>query len=186
MKWVGVGAGALVALGAFLPYVSITLFGYTESASLWDSGKLSAIIFALFGVIAAVTYFFGKGKRFSLLSAGTATWYGLTLFESADWGFDGLAIGFWFILAGGIALFVLNVLENMDEIKSLFGTTKAATPVAPVAPVTPVVPTTPVAPATPVAPTVEPVVQQTVVCANCGQPKKNPMDQFCQSCGQRY
>lgn len=184
-KFVGLGAGVAVALSAFLPYISI----WGVSASVWDNGKLSAIILALFGVVAALTYFFGKAKRFSMLAGGAAAWYALTMFESAEWGFDGLAFGFWLMLLGGIALVVVGVLENMDEIKSLFGTLNPATPSAPVvpqAPQVPVQPVAPVAPQAPAAPTVEPVVQSTVICTNCGQIKKNPMDQFCQNCGQKY
>ena len=65
MKWVGFGSGIAVALSAFLPYAS----AYSVSVSIWDNGKLSAIILALFGVIAALTYFFGKAKRFSMQKA---------------------------------------------------------------------------------------------------------------------
>lgn len=173
MKWVGFGSGIAVALSAFLPYAS----AYSVSISIWDNGKLSAIILALFGVIAALTYFFGKAKRFSMLAAGATVWYGLTICEAAEWSFDGAALGFWLLLVGGIVLLVINIIENMEEIKSLFGSVK------PNSSVTPVVPVAPVAPQ---VPTVEPVVHQAVVCSNCGQPKKNPMDQFCQSCGQRY
>ena len=173
MKWVGFGSGIAVALSAFLPYAS----AYSVSVSIWDNGKLSAIILALFGVIAALTYFFGKAKRFSMLAAGATAWYGLTICELAEWSFDGAALGFWLLLVGGIALLVINIIENMEEIKSLFGSVKPNSSVAPVVPVAPVAPQ---------VPSVEPVVQHAVVCSNCGQPKKNPMDQFCQSCGQRY
>lgn len=204
MKWIGVGCGLAIVLAAFIPYMSVSIFGYTESASIWDRSKLSAIILALFGLIAAVTYFFGKGKGFSMLSAGASFWYSMTLFATADFKFDGLALGFWLMLLGGTALLVVNVLENIDELKLLVGSasnvvpknsvapvasapvTPVAAPVQPVVPQAPVQPVTPVTPSVPVAPTVEPVVQQTVVCTNCGQPKKNPMDKFCQNCGQQY
>ena len=33
---------------------------------------------------------------------------------------------------------------------------------------------------------VQPVVQNVEVCNFCGQPKRNPTDVVCPSCGQRY
>lgn len=86
--------------------------------------------------------------------------------------------------------------------------TPSAAPVQPVAPVPPVQPTPqvpPVVPAAPVAPVapvqpvtpavmpsavpngpVQPVVKSVEVCNYCGQPKRNPADTVCPSCGQRY
>lgn len=193
MKWVGVGAGALIALAVFIPYYSISFFGITESVSVWESGKFSAILLALFGVIAALTYFFNKAKSFSLLAAGIGFWYPLTLLAAQDFSFEGLSFGFWLMLLGGIALIVLYVMENMDELKKLVPS-KPVTPVVPVtsaqpqAPVTPVQQVTPVQPVPTVSPVtpVTPVAQVAVVCKNCGQPKKNPTDEFCQNCGQKY
>jgi len=55
------------------------------------------------------------------------------------------------------------------------------------APSTPVAPVAPVAPQAPVQPgPVQPVVQNVEVCNFCGQPKRNPTDVVCPSCGQRY
>lgn len=164
MKWIGFGCGIAMAVSTLLPWVSV----WGISANLFDGSALFAIIMILLGAIASVTYFFGKAKRFALIGGGGA--FVLTL-QMVIEGSEGAAIGFWLMFLSGLALIVLSIIENLDEIKSMFGT-KSTVPaaVAPVAPIAPVAPT----------------VQAAVLCANCGQPKKNPADQFCQSCGQRY
>lgn len=191
MKWVGFGCGIAIAASTVLPYVSA--FGI--SSNLFDASSFLAVVTILLGVVAALTYFFDKAKRFALVGAGGALLYTLPNIEDLSY----VSIGYWLMLLGGIGIIVVAIIENIDEIKSLFGNNKPATPnasvqpvtqaVAPVAPVQPSVPVQPTVSAQPVmpqAPVVEPVVQQAVVCTNCGQPKKNPMDQFCQNCGQRY
>ena len=170
MKYIGIGAGACVALSPVLPMVS--MFG--SSANLFDGeATLTAIVLMVLGVFAALTYVFGKAKRFSLVSGGGAFLLALYLLDSL--GLDYLGFGWWIMMLGALALIVVSVMENLAELKSMFGSANSAPAPAPVA-----------VPAAPVAPVVAPTVQQAVVCANCGQPKKNPMDQFCQSCGQRY
>lgn len=163
MKWIGFGCGIAMAVSTLLPWVSV----WGISANLFDGSALFAIIMILLGAIASVTYFFGKAKRFALIGGGGA--FVLTL-QMVIEGSEGAAIGFWLMFLSGLALIVLAVIENLDEIKSMFGPKSPVPAVAAVAPVAPVAPT----------------VQAAVLCANCGQPKKNPADQFCQSCGQRY
>lgn len=166
MKWAGFGCGIAIALSTILPYIS--MFGM--SANLFDSSAFLAIVIILLGAVASLTYFFGKAKRFALVGAGGAFLYALQMFISNDSSFSGFSIGFWAMMIGGLGIIVIEVIENLSEIKSMFG------------PKSPVVPAVAAAPVAPVAPT----VQAAVLCANCGQPKKNPADQFCQSCGQRY
>lgn len=191
MKWVGVGCGLAIVIALFLPFISAG--GESRSLFSEDTGlDLTKFVMLILGVVAAGTHFLGKAKSLSYLaSAYTLAIINMMgdsgIFEYADHGF-----GWYILLIGALGLIVVNIMDDMDSIKSLFAPKNPATPMAPVAPVAPVAPTAPtssfvnVAPVAPVAPVVEPVAQAAVVCSNCGQPKKNPADQFCQGCGQRF
>ena len=164
MKWVAFGCGIAMVLSPILPWVSV--FGM--SANLFDGDSTIAVVFMLLGALAAATHILGKAKRYALVSGGGAFIY--TLFMLLE-GAEGASIGFWLMFLASLGIIVVDIIENVDEFKTIVG------------PKSPVVPATSAAPmVAPVAPT----VQAAVVCANCGQPKKNPADQFCQSCGQRY
>ena len=164
MKWVAFGCGIAMVLSPILPWYSV--FGV--SANLFDGNSTIAVVFMLLGALAAVTHFLGKAKRYALVSGGGAFVYTLLMLLE---GAEGASIGFWLMFLASLGIIVVDIIENVDEFKAIVG------------PKSPVVPSTSAAPmVAPVAPT----VQAAVVCANCGQPKKNPADQFCQSCGQRY
>lgn len=175
----GMVCGVLLLISLFIPYASSTIYGYTFSASIWDTDyTLYKILFLLLGLVPIITFFFQKAKRLSYLTAGFALSFVIQTYESFE-GFSGLSWAFYFITLAAVVLIVINVLEDLPEIKSMFGSSNQT--VSPVSNV--------VAPAAAQQPTTGPVfptVQNVEVCGSCGQPKKNPEDQFCQSCGQRY
>ena len=164
MKWVAFGCGIAIVLSPILPWYS----AFGMSVNLFDGDSTIAVVFMLLGALAAATHILGKAKRYALVSGGGAFVYTLLMLLE---GAEGASIGFWLMFLASLGIIVVDIIENVDEFKTIAG------------PKSPVVPATSAAPmVAPVAPT----VQAAVVCANCGQPKKNPADQFCQSCGQRY
>ncbi len=216
-RYTGMGAGALMILSTFLPYVSITVYGMTQRSSLWDSdASVFKILFLIMALIPIATFFLQKAKSLSYLTAGYALSFVITTFDAYEGA--SLSFGFYFIFLSAIALIVVCVMEDLSEIKGMFTTKPKVTaggpvsnvnmqvpstaasqapamPQAPVAPVQPVMPSQPVMVAPtpqPVTPSmvasgpVQPVVQTVEVCNFCGQPKKNPTDVVCPSCGQRY
>lgn len=180
LKISGLVCSVLILLGVFVAYISAENFGYKVSQSIWNSGlEIYRIVLILFSVISIGTYFIQKLKGFSLVVAGMALGFTVMQFDALE-GFTDTALGYWCLLLGSIGLIAIAVIENLDEIKSIFikngnpmsvpSNQPVQTFAAAVAPVTPAVP----------------VIQNVTVCSNCGQPKKTPNDQFCQSCGQRY
>ncbi len=211
-KYTGMGAGALMILSTFLPYISITVYGMTQRSSLWDSdASVFKILFLIMALIPIVTFFLQKAKSLSYLTAGYALSFIITTFDAYEGA--NLSFGFYFIFLAAIALIVVCVMEDLAEIKGMFTTKPKVTAGGPVSnvnmqvpptavPQTPSVPQAPVQPVQPVMPVatpqpvltpsvvspgpVQPVVQNVEVCNFCGQPKKNPTDVICPSCGQRY
>lgn len=182
MKYVGIACGVLMIIALFVPYVKLEILGYTTKMSIWDEeagfDMFKYIVF-LAGLIPIGTYFLQKGKSLSLISAGISL--GFVILMKDGLGNSGVTmyLGIWFMLLSSIGLIALNMMENMVEYKSIIMKKAPATPVAAGIPIQTFAAATPVIP-------VAPVVQSVPVCNNCGQPKKNPNDQFCQSCGQRY
>lgn len=182
LKISGMVCGVLILLGIFVAYISAeNPFGYKVTESIWNSGlDMYRIILILFAAISIGTYFLQKLKGFSLIVAGMALGFVVMRFDVLE-GFEGTALGYWCLVLGSVGLIAIAVIENLSEIKAIFNKNSAPTPVIPTnQPVQ-----TYAAAVAPVNP-VGPVVQNVTVCANCGQPKKNLADQFCQSCGQRY
>lgn len=213
-KYIGMGSGVFILLSVFLPYMTVSAYGYSASASIWNGDALVfKMIYLLLGLVPIITFFFQKAKSLSYLSAGFTLSYAIASFDAKET-FTGLSIGFYLALIASIALIVICVMEDLPEIKAMFSSKPKVTaggavaapvmkaPVAPsqAAPVTPNVPMP--SQGMPVPPTpmpqpvvtpsvisngpVQPVVQSVEVCNFCGQPKKNPMDTVCPSCGQRY
>lgn len=213
-KYIGMGAGVFILLSVFLPYMTVSSYGYSTSVSIWKGDAVVFKMLYLFlGFIPIITFFFQKAKSLSYLSAGFTLCYAIASFDAKE-SFTGLSIGFYLALIASIALLVLCVMEDLSEIKTMFSTKPkvtaggtvsapamkvpiAAAQTAPVAPSVPMPPQgMPVSPAPMPQPVVtpsvipngpvQPVVQTVEVCNFCGQPKKNPMDTVCPSCGQRY
>jgi hypothetical protein len=181
LKMAGMICGILILIGVFLPYMSIEFLGYKTTASIWDSEmKVYRLVMILFAAITVLTYFFQKAKPLALVAAGMAFGFVITIYDASE-KLEGTGFGFWLLVLGSIGLIAVAVMENLDEIKSIFGKTNTPSPIPGMAQPAP----TFAAAAQPVNP-VAPVIQNVEVCNHCGQPKKNPADQFCQSCGQRY
>lgn len=182
MKIAGMVCGALLIIAVFVPFMKIELFGYSSKTSIWDAKSgydMFKYLLLLLSLIPIGTYFIGKGKNLSLLTAGVSLGFMVLIKDSMGDSGVSMSIGFWLMLLATLGLIVLNVMENIKEYKSIFMKNVSTAPAT-----SGMVAQTFVA-ATPVAP-VSPIVQNVPVCNNCGQPKKNPNDQFCQSCGQRY
>lgn len=194
-KYVGIGSGVLLLLSIFLPYISVSAYGYTMKASIWDGdGTVFKILLIVLSLIPIATFLLQKAKRLSYLSAGYALCFVGSTFDSVE-GFSGLSFGFWLMFLATVALIVVCIMEDLPEIKTMLAAkpkvtvgTPTATSTMQVPPVAvPSVPAAPVAPQAPVQPgPVQPVVQNVEVCNFCGQPKRNPADVVCPSCGQRY
>ncbi len=194
-KYIGMGSGALLLLSVFLPYISVTMFGMTTKASLWDSdATIFKILFIILALVPIATFFFQKAKSLSYLTAGYTLSFAISTMDATE-GFSGLSFGFYFMFIASIALIVLCVMEDMSEIKAMITSKPAITAGGPVAntnmqamvpPVQQPVQQPVVMPtAMPTGP-VQPVVQNVEVCNFCGQPKRNPADTVCPGCGQRY
>lgn len=108
----GIAGGALMAIGVFLPLVSL---GGLMSFSLWDAkaygGLMGAMAYILpiLGIAAAVTGFMG-GKQKSMISMAAGA-LGLLLFLVAtEFRFGGAGIGLWLIIVGCILAIVGGVM----------------------------------------------------------------------------
>lgn len=189
LKIVSIVGGAFFLLALFIPYYTSSSFGIRIYRSFWDENN--ELFFKLFwlilGVIPIVSFFFPKMKKLSYLTAG----WGLSLIlqicgSPEDFGeifnwikslFQYRFIGWYLLVLGSVALLVVNLIEDIptmfkkDDPKPAPKTGQLITVNPPVG-----APTN----------TVQPVAQNVVICGHCGQPKKNPTDQFCQRCGQRY
>ncbi len=176
-RYVGMGAGILLLIGAFVDLVGASGFGFSVSTNIWDSSPtLFKILYLVLCLVPIGTFFLKRGKHLSYLTAGYALSVALSsAVEDID-----LKIGFWLIMLGSIAIIVLLVMEDLPELKSIF--MKTAPAPMPKMQVTSVPQQGDATVAAPVTPT----VQNVQVCKHCGQPRKNPQDQFCQSCGQKY
>ena len=167
-RYVGMGSGALLLIASFLPLIS----AFGMSVNFWDAkpGTLYSIVFVVLCLVPCLVYFLQKCKQLSYLTVGFMLSYVVNLISA---GTSGASIGYWLFILATIALAVVTIMEDLPNIKAMIPTkTVTVAPVAPVAgqPVPPVTPT----------------VQNVQVCKHCGQPRKNPADQFCQGCGQRY
>ncbi len=188
-KIIGMVCGILLILSVFLPYVSIRFLGSTSHVSIMNATDttLFKIVFLILSVIPIVTFFFQKAKRLSYLTSGFVLSFVINTLDSAD-GLKNLSFGFYFMVIASIGLLVLCIMEEIPEFKEMFtskpsivgGTTASANVNMQVPPAM-----APAAQAQPGAP-VQPVVQTVEVCNFCGQPKRNPTDIVCPSCGQRY
>ena len=180
MKALGIVCGAMLILGIFIPYVS----AYGMSRSLWDSEyTFFNILFLLLGVIPIVTFIVQKVKHLSYLTSGYALSISAFMLGQND-GFENFSVGFWFIFIAAIALLVVQIIDDWSAIKAIVPKNTARMNPMPMPQVNQ--PYNAVNTANAVAPAPQTRSQEAVVCRHCGQPKKNPSDQFCQSCGQRY
>lgn len=188
-KIAGMVCGILLILSVFLPYVSVRFLGSTSSVSIMSATDttLFKIAFLVLAVVPIVTFFFQKAKRVSYLTSGFVLSFVISTLDSAD-GFKNLSFGFYFMFIASVALLVLCIIEDISEFKTMFTSTPkvvggASTSTNASMQVPPAM-----APAAQmgVGSPVQPVVQNVEVCNYCGQPKRNPADIVCPSCGQRY
>lgn len=178
---IGMVCGVLLILAVFVPYISISGFGYSYKQSIWDiEATFFKIMFIVLGLVPIATFFFQKVKHLSYLSAGYALSFAVFTASSAE---SGLSFGFWLMIIASIVLIALCIMDDWAEIKTMFNTKPAIIAGGPVANVNMQMPQQ--QPMNTVAP-VQPVVQSVEVCNVCGQPKRNPADVACPNCGQRY
>lgn len=188
-KIIGMVCGLLLILSVFLPYISMRFLGSTSHISIMSASDttLFKVVFLIFAVIPIITFFFQKAKRLSYLTAGFVLSFVINTLDAAD-GLKTLSFGFYFMFIASIGLLVLCIMEDIPEFKTMFtskpavvGGTAVATNMNMQVPPA-MAPSTQVQTGTPV----QPVVQAVEVCNFCGQPKRNPSDIVCPSCGQRY
>ena len=197
-KYAGVACGALIIISVFLPFYNVKHVGPSipTSVSIWHSGQqISRLILILFGILPIFTFLFQKVKRLSYISAGFSLAVVIWLYDFYEG--QNLSIGIWLLFLGAIGLLALNIMEDLEDIKSMFifGTKITPLPEAPKVPgpqaVTPIpqaAPSAVVQPVMqqPVPQPMQPAVQTIPICGNCGQPRKVATDSFCQVCGQKY
>lgn len=182
-KFIGMIAGLLIIIGVFLPYISYKTSYASDSVSLWEneSAVILRFAFIILGLIPIATFFFQKAKQLSYLTAGAVLSFDILQFGS--WlkldtlkEYTHLSFGFYAFLLAGLALVVINVIENIDEIKSIFVSEKKNNVVAPVMPVPNVaVPNANMATNQNVA---------NVMCPYCGK-ANGSLEQFCSGCGSK-
>ena len=102
-KWIGIVGCVVVLIGCFLPFVSVSLFGVTQSVNyMTGDGKL--VLVAI--IVSAILILLGK-EKFSLISsiiAAVIVLYdvinGASQFGSLGLGGISFGIGLWVIIIG--------------------------------------------------------------------------------------
>ena len=143
-KWLSLGGLGLALISVFLPFVSISIFGYSVSANLLDVGFwgwLCLILFVL-GLAVVVIETFAK-QVFEKVNNDIITYvvnylpigaacigFLITLIEGLRAGFSYLSVGFYFIILGTAAAAFAGIY-NRFVLKNLFTLKKGPAPVAP-------------------------------------------------------
>lgn len=67
-KWIGVAGCALILIGCFLPFATVSLFGISETISLFKSGALG-IILIIAAIISGAIILLEKKPKLSLITS---------------------------------------------------------------------------------------------------------------------
>lgn len=119
-NFIAIIAAIVLALGAFLPYASVSIFGISKSTSLLDGGDgifflvaaVIALIFALFNLNVGVIIM-------GVISIGLAVFEAVT-FENSNTDALGLLnkeIGYYLMIIGAIAVFVSGIIGAIIKAK---------------------------------------------------------------------
>ena len=119
-NFIAIIAAIVLALGAFLPYASVSIFGISKSTSLLDGGDGIfflvaagiALLFALFNLNIGVIIM-------GVISVGLAVFEAVT-FENSNTDALGLLnkeIGYYLMIIGAIAVFVSGIIGAIIKAK---------------------------------------------------------------------
>lgn len=127
MNIFGIIASVVLLLSAFLPFVSVNIFGSSLSASLMDGGDgiiviafaIAGIVFSLLGIdivviitgVAGIIIFFVENSQFSEVASDDE--FGALASAMIDKG-----PGFYFLLLGSICLIIAGIIRFIQKKKS--------------------------------------------------------------------
>lgn len=108
----GVSGGGLLAIGTFLPMISMFGMGFT----LWQipGQMIVAVLFVVLGAAAAFTAFKG-GKTMSIVSLSCGAIGAILLLVKTQFTFAAFGIGAWLMLVGGILAIVGGVMGMKEN-----------------------------------------------------------------------
>ena len=109
-SYVGMGAGALMLISVFLPFLS----GMGTSLSLWSIPAPSRFLFIFLGLAVAALFVLNKKTELTYLAAGYG-FFSSFQFIIAYEGLSDFSIGFYLMLLASISMFVAAYLYDESK-----------------------------------------------------------------------